>query len=51
MLILFVGIRLLMYMLSLAHLDAELRVAPVRELAEPDVERGADGLHALLHRG
>jgi hypothetical protein len=32
-------------------LDAELRVAPVRELAEPDVERGADGLHALLHRG
>ena len=31
MIILFVGIRLLMYMLSLAHLDAELRVAPVRE--------------------
>ena len=31
-------------------LDAELRVAPVRELPEPEVERGADGQHVLLHR-
>lgn len=30
-------------------LDAELRVAPVLELAELVVERGADGLHVLLH--
>ena len=38
-----------MYTLILAQLDAELRVAPVRELPEPVVERGADRLHVLLH--